>query len=285
VLLEQNGFILEDAIVTQLEKAARFKALHEREGAFVIPNPWDVCSARLLTGLGFEALATTSAGFANSLGRLDGQVTRDEVIEHCRNLSAATDLPISADLENCFTDDPAKIGETITLGARAGLVGGSIEDYSGDPSNPIYDFGLAIERVHAAVETARSLDFPFTLTARAENLLHGKNDLDDTIHRLQAFESAGADVLYAPGLKTLDEVRLVTNALTKPVNVLAPLVKGVTIKQLVDAGAKRISTGGALARAAITSLLHAGAEMLDHGSFGWTSDLASSADVKKLLSA
>src|SRR5437763_56294 len=231
-------------MVTQLEKAARFKALHERAGAFVIPNPWDVCSARLLTGLGFEALATTSAGFANSLGRLDGQATRDEVIEHCRSLCEASDLPISADLENCFTDDPAKVGETIMLGARAGLVGGSIEDYSGDPSNPIYDFGLAVERVHAAVEAARSLDFPFTLTARAENLLHGKSDLDDTIRRLQAFEEAGADVLYAPGLTTLDEVRLVTGALTKPVNVLAPLLKGVTVAQLADAGAKRISTGG-----------------------------------------
>src|SRR5436853_3319083 len=214
-------------MVTQREKAARFKALHEREGAFVIPNPWDVCSARLLSGLGFEALATTSAGFANSLGRLDGQVSRDEVIEHCRSLCEATDLPISADLENCFTDDPAKVGETILLGARVGLVGGSIEDYSGDPSNPIYDFGLAVERVHAAVEAARSLDFPFTLTARAEKLLRGKNDLDDTIRGLAAFEASGADVLYAPGISTLDEVRLVTNGLSQPVNVRAWLIRAV----------------------------------------------------------
>jgi 2-methylisocitrate lyase-like PEP mutase family enzyme len=272
-------------MVTQREKAERFKALHERAGAFVIPNPWDVGSARMLAGLGFEALATTSAGFANSLGRLDGQVTRDEVIEHCRSLSAATDLPVSADLENCFADDAAEVGETILLGARAGLVGGSIEDYSGDPSNLIYDFALAVERVHAAAEAARSLDFPFTLTARAENLIRGKNDLDDTIRRLQAFEAAGADVLYAPGLTTLDEVRLVTGALTKPVNVLAPLLKGVTVTQLADAGAKRISTGGALARAAVTALLRACAEMREAGSFAWTSDLASSADVKELLSA
>ncbi|PYS79311.1 MAG: 2-methylisocitrate lyase [Acidobacteria bacterium] len=272
-------------MTTQIERAEGFKALHEREGAFVIPNPWDVGSARLLAGLGFEALATTSAGFANSLGRLDGQVTRDEVLEHCRGLSAATDLPVSADLENCFADDPAEAAATITLAAQAGLVGGSIEDYSGDPSKPIYDFGLAVERVHAAAEAARLLDFPFTLTARAENLLHGRHDLDDTIRRLQAFEAAGADVLYAPGLTTLDEVRSVTGALSKPLNVLAPLLKGVTVSQLADAGAKRISTGGALARAAITALLRAGAEMREGGSFGWTSDLASSADVKKLLGA
>src|SRR5437763_12686365 len=211
-------------MVTQLEKAARFKALHEREGAFVIPNPWDAGSARLLEGLGFEALATTSAGFANSLGRPDGRVARDEAIEHCRQLSAATDLPLSADLENCFADDPAEAAETVLLAARAGVVGGSIEDYTGDPSNPIYDFALAVERVHAAVEASRSLDFPFTLTARAENLLRGRQDLDDTIRRLQAFEAAGADVLYAPGLTTLDEVRLVTGALRKPVNVLAPVM-------------------------------------------------------------
>src|ERR1051325_11348673 len=161
-------------MATQREKAERFAALHERAGAFVIPNPWDAGSARLLAGFGFEALATTSAGFANSLGRLDGQVTRDEVIEHCRKLSAATTLPVSADLENWFAHDPAKVGETILLGAQAGLVGGSIQDYSQDPSRPIYDFALAVERVHAASEAARSLDFPFALTARAENLLHGK---------------------------------------------------------------------------------------------------------------
>ena len=272
-------------MATQLERATAFKALHEREGAFVIPNPWDVGSARLLASLGFEALATTSSGFANSLGRLDGEVTREEVIEHCRSLSAATDLPVSADLENCFADDPSKVGETLLLGARVGLVGGSIEDFSRDPSKPIYDFALAVERVHAAAIAARSLDFPFMLTARAENLLHGKNDLDDTIRRLQAFEAAGADVLYAPGLKTLDEVRLVTGALKKPVNVLAPVMKNVTVAQLAEAGAKRISTGGALARSAITALLRAGAEMIDRESFEWTSDLASSADVKKLLSA
>jgi 2-methylisocitrate lyase-like PEP mutase family enzyme len=271
-------------MTTQREKAEKFGALHEREGAFVIPNPWDAGSARLLAGLGFEALATTSAGFANSLGRLDGQVTRDEAVEHCRTLCAAVSLPVSADLENCFADAPEEAAATIMLGAEAGLVGGSIEDYSGDPSKPIYDFTLAVERVHAAAEAARSLDFHFVLTARAENLIRGVNDIDDTIRRLQAFEAAGADVLYAPGLKTLDEVRLVAGALTKPVNVLGPLFVGVTVAELADAGAKRISLGGALARAAITALLRAGAEMRERGSFGWASDLAQSGEVARLLS-
>ena len=194
-------------------------------------------------------------------------------------------MPVSADLENCFADDPIKAAETIRLAAQAGLVGGSIEDYSGDPSSPIYDFELAVERVHAAAEAARALDFPFTLTARAENLLRGRLDMDDTIRRLQAFERAGADVLYAPALATLDEVRLVKSALSKPLNVLAPMVKGATLAQLADAGAKRISVGGALARAAITALMRAGTQMREQGSFGWTSDLASGADVSKLLSA
>lgn len=271
-------------MTTQKEKAERFKALHEREGAFVIPNPWDAGSARMLAGLGFEALATTSAGFANSLGRLDGQVTRDEAVEHCRSLCAAVNLPISADLENCFADEPKEAAATIILGAQAGLVGGSIEDYSGDSSKPIYDFNLAVERVHAAAEAAHSLDFRFTLTARAENLLRGVNDLDDTIRRLQAFESAGADVLYAPGLKTLEEVRLVAGALDKPVNVLGPMLGRVTVAELADAGAKRISLGGALARAAVTALMRAGSEMREQGSFGWASDLASTGEVARLLS-
>ena len=272
-------------MTAQREKAERFRALHERGGAFVIPNPWDAGSARLLAGLGFEALATTSSGFANSLGRLDGQVTREEAVEHCRLLSQATELPVSADLENCFADEPAGAAATIVLAARAGAVGGSIEDYTGDPSNPIYEFNLAVERVHAAAEAARSLDFPFTLTARAENLLHGRADLDDTVRRLQAFEAAGADVLYAPGLKTLGEVRLVTGALSRPVNVLASTLKGATVAQLAEAGARRISTGGSLARAAIAALLRAGTEVLSRGSFGWVSEAAPGADVSRLLTA
>ncbi len=272
-------------MTTQREKAESFSALHGRAGAFVMPNPWDAGSARLLAGLGFEALATTSSGFANSLGRLDGQVTREEAVEHCRLLSGAVEVPVSADLENCFAREPAEAAATIVLAARAGVVGGSIEDYTGDPSNPIYEFALAVERVQAAAEAARSLGFPFTLTARAENLLHGRTDLDDTVRRLQAFEAAGADVLYAPGLKTLDEVRLVTGALSQPVNVLASTVKGATVAELAEAGAKRISTGGALARAAIAALLRAGTEMLSHGSFAWISDAAPGADVNRLLTA
>ena len=270
-------------MATQSERAERFRALHAREGAFIIPNPWDAGSARLLAALGFEALATTSAGYAFSIGRLDGMVTRAPMIAHCRALCAATDLPVSADLENCFADDPNEAANTILLAAEAGVVGASIEDYSNDDSKPIYDFELAVERVHAAVEAARALGFPFTLTARAENLLRGRPDLDDTIRRLQAFEQAGADVLYAPALTTLDQVRAVTGALGKPVNVLAPALKGVTLAQLAEAGAKRISVGGALARAAIAALLRAGREMHDQGSFGWTADLASGAEIKKLL--
>jgi 2-methylisocitrate lyase-like PEP mutase family enzyme len=270
-------------MATQAEKAERFSSLHARAGAFIIPNPWDAGSARLLAALGFEALATTSAGYAFSLGRLDGMVTRAEKLAHCRALCAATDLPVSADLENCFADDPNEAANTIVLAAEAGVVGASIEDYSNDDSKPIYDFEHAVERVQAAVEAARSLAFPFTLTARAENLLRGRPDLDDTIRRLQAFEKAGADVLYAPALTTLAQVRAVTSAVSKPVNVLAPALKGVTLAQLAEAGAKRISIGGALARAAIAALLRAGREMRDQGSFGWTSDLASGADIKQLL--
>jgi 2-methylisocitrate lyase-like PEP mutase family enzyme len=272
-------------MLSQLDKAKRFKALHERAGAFVIPNPWDIGSARLLAGLGFEALATTSAGFANAIGVDDGEVNQSQVIEHCRELAAATDLPVNADLENCFADDPKHAAQTILLAGRAGVVGGSIEDYSGEVSKSIYDFSLAVERVQAAAEAARSLSFPFLLTARAENLLRGRDDLDDTIRRLQAFEAAGADVLYAPGLQTLDQVRAVTSAVSKPVNVLATMVRGATVAQLADAGARRISIGGALARAAITALVRAGVEMRETGTFEWIKDFTSGSQVTRLLRA
>lgn len=262
-------------MATQAEKAHNFRALHKRDGAFIIPNPWDAGTARLLQGLGFEALATTSSGFAHTLGRLDGEVTVDETIEHCRSLCAVTEIPLSADLENGFADDPEQAATTITRAALAGVVGGSIEDYTGNTDRPIYSFALAIERVQAAVEAARSLDFPFTLTARAENQLHGHGNLDDTIRRLQAYETAGADVLFAPGLTTLDEVHTVTSAVNKPVNVLATMLPGVTATELAGAGARRISVGGALAQATIGSLLRAGEEMLKQGSFGWTSAMAS----------
>lgn len=270
-------------MTTQLEKAERFQALHKRDGTFVIPNPWDAGSARLLAGLGFEALATTSSGCANARGRLDGELSRDEVIAHCRTLCAATDLPVSADLENCFADDPKQAADTIRRAAQAGVVGGSIEDYSDDPNRPIYPFEQAVERVHAAVEAAHSLDFPFTLTARAENLIRGRDDLDDTIRRLQAFEKVGADVLYAPGLTTLADVRALTTAVNRPVNVLAPLVAGASVSDLAEAGAKRLSVGGALARAAITALLQAGTEMRDEGQFTWSQDLTPGSDVTRLL--
>jgi 2-methylisocitrate lyase-like PEP mutase family enzyme len=267
-------------VTRQLEKAERFRALHERQGAFLIPNPWDAGSARLLEGLGFEALATTSAGFAQTLGRLDGSVTLEEKLEHCRALTAVTDIPVSADLENGYADDPEKAARTIALAAEAGVVGGSIEDYSG---TEIYDFDFAVERVRAAVKAARSLDFPFTLTARAENHIRGRNDLEDTMRRLQAYAEAGADVVYAPGLASLEDVRAVAQSVGKPLNVLAPCIAGVTVSELAAAGAKRISIGGALADVAIGALLRAGREMQDQGTFTWLSDAASAAELAGYL--
>jgi 2-methylisocitrate lyase-like PEP mutase family enzyme len=267
---------------TQLQRAETLKALHEREGAFVIPNPWDIGSARLPATLGFEALATTSSGFANARGRTDGRLSLDEVVGHCRELSSATSLPISADLENCFAHNPEEAAKTIIRVAEAGVVGGSIEDYSGDASKPIYDFPLAVERVHAAAEAAQSLGFPFALTARAENLLYGRNDLDDTIRRLQAFADAGADVLYAPGLKTLEQVRIVVAAVSKPVNVLASFLPGVTVAELAEAGVRRISVGGALARAAATATAQAAIRMRDHGSFAWIADVLPGSEIERL---
>jgi 2-methylisocitrate lyase-like PEP mutase family enzyme len=237
----------------------------------------------MLQALGFRALATTSAGFAWSLGRLDGRVTREEKLAHCRAIVEAVDLPVSADLENGFGREPEVVAETIRLAAETGLAGGSIEDFSGDPANPIYDVSLALDRIHAAVEAARALPAPFVLTARCENLLHGRMNLDDTIHRLQAFESAGADVLYAPGLATVEEVRQVTGALSTPVNVLGPMVTGATVGELIDAGAKRISLGGALARAALGGLLDAATAVRDTGRFDGFGDAASRARVAELL--
>jgi len=272
-------------MATQAEKAVAFARLHERDTAFVIPNPWDPGSARLLAALGFEALATTSSGFANAIGRPDGEVSLEEKIEHCRALCAATDLPVSADLEKCFADSPEGVARTIRLAGEAGVVGASVEDFSGEADKPIYGFELAVERVRAAVEAARSLDFTFMLTARAENLLRGRNDLDDTIRRLQAFEEAGADVLYAPALTTLEQVRTVVASVSKPVNVLAPPMRNITVAELSDAGVKRISIGGALARAVVATLLRAGAEMRDQGSFGWTADATPAEKINQLLGA
>jgi len=273
-------------MATQADKAECFRALHQRADAFIIPNPWDAGSARLLAALGFEALATTSSGFAYSLGRADGEVSLDETLTHCRALCAATDLPVSVDLENGYGHAPEAAAAAITRAAETGVVGGSIEDYRNDGGNEsaaIYDFDLAVERVAAAVEAARSLPVAFTLTARAENLIRGRDDLDDTIRRLQAFERAGADVLYAPGLKTLTQVRSVCESVGKPVNVLGTMVDGATLEGLAEAGAKRISVGGALARAAWAPVLAAATEMRDRGSFGWTSRLAPTSKLEGLF--
>ena len=252
-------------MASQAEKGAQFQALHERQGAFVIPNPWDIGSARMLEGLGFEALATTSSGFATALGRFDGQVTRDEKMQHCREICAAVDIPVSADTENCFSDTPEGVAETIALAAETGLVGCSIEDYTDKPQAMIYDFDLAVARVKAGVEVARSLSFPFTVTARAEGVLRRLHDLDEAIRRLKAFEEVGADVLYAPGLTTIDDVRQVTGAVGKPVNVLT--LPHFKVDELAAAGAKRISLGGWLARAATGGFLRAAEEMKTNGTF------------------
>lgn len=264
----------------QRQKAERFRALHEREGAFLIPNPWDAGSARVLEGLGFEALATTSAGFAQTLGRLDGHVGIDEKLEHCRLLCEATSVPVSVDFENGFGDRPEDVEKAIAAVAATGAVGASIEDYDREG---IYPFGLAVERIEAAVAAARRLPFPFTLTARAENLLHGVDDLDDTIRRLAAFEAAGADVLYAPGLTTLDQVRQVCASVGKPVNVLGVMLPGVSVAQLAEAGVRRISVGGALALLSLAPVLEAGREMLERGTFEWVGGLRIAREARRHL--
>jgi len=273
----------QEALQARQQKGARFRALHEADGGFVIPNPWDIGSAKLLTSMGYQALATTSAGLAYSIGLADGQVSLLQKIAHCRTLVAATDLPISADMEKCFDDDPEGAAQAIKLVAQAGAVGASIEDWSDAPDNRIYEFDHAVERVTAAVEAARALPADFMLTARSENFLRGRPDLDDTISRLQAFEAAGADVLYAPGLTTLEQVREVTSALKKPVNVLGTMVKGATVAELIDAGAKRISVGSALSNAALVTLMTGGRELLDQGTFGWIADGADIGAAQKLI--
>jgi len=268
----------------QTEKALAFRALHERPGAFIIPNPWDAGTAKLLAALGFEALATTSLGLANMLGRADSAVTRDEVIENCRTIAAATELPVNADLENCFAHVPEAAAATIRLAAEAGAVGGSIEDFTGDRANPIYQFELAVARVRAAVEVAHALPVPFLLTARAENLLHGPHDLAEVIRRLQAYEAAGADVLYAPGLRNLEEVRQVVGAVKRPFNVVTGwLDPDITAVQLAEAGAKRISVGGALSRLALARFVEAGRVMKDMGSFAWMRDMMPIAETRRML--
>jgi 2-methylisocitrate lyase-like PEP mutase family enzyme len=255
---------------SQQDKALRFRALHEAPGSFVIPNPWDGASARILAGLGFQALATSSGAQAGTLGRRDGKVSRDEALAHARVIVLATDLPVAADLEKGFGDKPSDTAETIRRAAEVGLIGGSIEDATGDKDKPLYDLATAAERVAAAVKAARALPFPFTLTARSENFLRGNPDLADTIARLRAFEQAGADVLFAPGLPDLASVKAVCAALKKPFNFMVGIKgKSFTVAELTAAGVKRISLATSLYRAAMTGFLAAAREVKDTGTFAY----------------
>jgi len=272
-------------MATQAEKGKTFRALHERKSAFIIPNPWDVGTARMLENLGFEALATTSMGFALSIGKQDNAAGREAVLAHAAALTSATNLPISADLENGFGDAPEVAAETIHLAAQAGLVGGSIEDSTQRSENPVYELGHAVDRVRAAVAAARSLPFPFTLTARAENYLHRRPDLKDTIHRLQAYQEAGADVLYAPGLTLKQDIAEVVRSVDRPVNVLMGLVGvGLSLAELSAIGVRRISVGSGLYRIAHAAFLRAAREMRDAGTFtAFANEPISGREIGKLL--
>ena len=270
---------------TQSEKARAFRALHERDRAFIIPNPWDIGTARVLACMGFEALATTSMGFALSIGRRDNTVGRDAVMKHLEAIASATDLPVSADLENGFGDAPEKAAETIRLAAAAGAVGGSIEDSTGRSDHPLYDKSQAAERVRAAAEAARSLPFTFTLTGRAENYLHGRPDLKETIARLQAYQEAGADVLYAPGLATKDDISAVVSSVGRPVNVLMGLqAVQLSLAELSAIGVKRVSVGGSLCRTAFGTFLRAAREMRDRGTFTFAKDAVPSGEITAIFS-
>ncbi len=271
---------------TQVEKGELFRALHQRNSAFIIPNPWDVGTARLLAALGFDALATTSAGYAFSVGQRDNTVGRDKMMVHVEAIAAATDLPVSADLENGFGDDPETVAETIRLAAAAGLVGGSIEDTTTRPEDPLYEHQLAVERVRAAAEAARALAFSFTLTGRAENFLVGRPDLDDTIQRLQAYQEAGADVLYAPGLTSKDDIADLVRSVDRPVNVVMGL-QGVklSLEELSEIGVRRVSVGSALSRAALGAFLRAGREMREHGTFTFADEAVSYPELSAMFEA
>ncbi len=257
-------------MLTQREKGEAFRALHQRGEAFVIPNPWDVGTARLLAHVGFEALATTSAGYAFSIGQRDSTVGRERMLMHVAAMAGATELPVSADLENGFGDAPETAAETIRMAAEAGAVGGSIEDATGRSDEPIYERAYAVERVRAAAEAARALAFPFTLTARAENYLVGRTDLKDTIERLQAYQEAGADVLYAPGLRSREDIAEVVRSVDRPVNVLAGLDgMALSVAELSGMGVRRISVGSALSRVALSAFVRAAREMKEQGTFGF----------------
>jgi 2-methylisocitrate lyase-like PEP mutase family enzyme len=268
----------------QSEKAIGFRALHELPEPFVIPNPWDAASARMLASLGFKALATSSAAAAWVLGRRDGAITREEALANAKLIVEATTLPVSADLENGYADDPATVAETICMAAEIGLAGGSIEDSTRQDTHSIYNMTHAAERVAAAAEAARALPFPFVLTARAENFVRGRKDLDDTIRRLQAYEKAGADVLFAPGLPDIRAIRAVCAAISKPVNVMAAVAgPGFSIRELSEAGVRRISTGGALYRAALNGAFEACREIQQSGTFGFANRVLSSAQMAGFL--
>jgi 2-methylisocitrate lyase-like PEP mutase family enzyme len=269
----------------QQDKASRFQALHQRPGAFLIPNPWDAGSARILAGLGFEALATSSSASAATFGRRDGKLTRDEALASARAIANATDLPVSADMENGFGDSPESVVETIRAAAEAGLVGCSIEDSTGKQDRPLYEIQLAAERIVAAVQAARSLPFHFTLTARAENFVRGKPDLDDTIKRLVAYEKAGADVLFAPALPDLASVQAICAAVSRPVNFMVGVRgKSFSVAELVAAGVKRISFASSLYRAAMAGLINAATEAKQSGTFGYVDTMVTSADLNRFLS-
>jgi 2-methylisocitrate lyase-like PEP mutase family enzyme len=271
-------------MASQAEKGRVFRALHERDHAFIIPNPWDAGTARLLQSLGFEALATTSAGFAFSIGKPDGAVDRETMLAHTADMAAATDLPVSADLENGYGDDPAYVAETVRLAASAGLAGCSIEDVAARRHQAPYELSLAAERVRAAAEVAHSLGFPFLLTARAENYVIGRPDLRDTITRLQAFQEAGADVLFAPGLKSKEDIITVIRSVDRPVNVVMGL-QGVQLNlaELSEIGVKRISVGSALSRAALGAFLRAAREMQTRGTFAFAEDAVKYSDINEMF--
>jgi 2-methylisocitrate lyase-like PEP mutase family enzyme len=272
------------ALLTQAEKGRNFRVLHARDSAFIIPNPWDVGTARLLAQLGFEALATTSAGYAFSVGQRDNAIHREEMLAHVATIALATDLPVSGDLENGFGDSPEIVAETFRLAAAAGLVGGSIEDMSRQPGHPLYGYEYAVERVRAAAEAVHALPFAFTLTARAENYLVGRPDLRDTIKRLQAYQGAGADVLYAPGLTSKDEIAAVVNSLDRPVNVVMGL-QGVqlSLAELSAVGVRRVSVGSALSRAALGAFLRAAREMRGHGTFAFAEAAVNYRDINAMF--
>jgi 2-methylisocitrate lyase-like PEP mutase family enzyme len=270
---------------TQVEKGRLFRELHQRPGILILPNPWDAGTAKLLASVGFEALATTSLGMSNALGRVDGEgsVSRAELLENCRVIAEATDLPVNADLENGYADDPREAATILRDAAEMGVVGGSIEDWSGER---IYDFDHAVERVAAGVEMARSLPVPFTFVARAENLIRGRPDLDDTIKRLQAFEKAGADVLYAPGLRDLATMRTVVQAIGKPLNVVMSAADpALTAAEMEAVGVKRLSVGGALSRLALAAFMKGAREMREEGGFTWVRDAMPTPDLKTVFGA